>query len=353
MIGRWVTSVLLACALVATAGGVAAQARTGRLETLFYMTNNEDAVTSFRAHAGQIAIVAPQVFSVEGDGVVWGRVDPRVLATAHERGVKVMPLIHNPGFNQETVHALLSDANARRRAIDMMVRLGKEQKFWGWQFDFENIHVSDRDAFTTFYREAAAALHAAGLTISVAVVPTDGKSGATRFHRYMLANWRGSFDMRALAAAGDFLSLMTYAQHSGVATPGPVAGLPWMRRMLEYALAAGVPRGKLSLGLPTYSGYWYPDYDSASGAGVRGAEVAYDRATGLLEANGVTPTWLADQATSMAYWERDGTFEYLFLEDARAFKAKLDLFAAHPGLRGISVWVLGAEDPAVWTFLPQ
>ncbi len=168
----------------------------------------------------------------------------------------------------------------------------------------------------------------------------------------MRANWRGSFDLAALAAAGDFLSLMTYAQHGGVTTPGPVAALPWMERMLAYALEQGVPPEKISLGLPTYSGYWYPDYAEDRGAAVRGAEVHYDRARGLLERHGIEARWLPDLGTSMAFWANAGVFEWLFLEDRRSFAAKLELVGRHPALRGISVWVLGAEDPAVWELLP-
>ena len=51
---------------------------------------------------------------------------------------------------------------------------------------------------------------------------------------------------------------MTYAQHTGGSSPGPVAGYPWMQACLEYLLALGVPPGKISLGLAGYSDWWYP-----------------------------------------------------------------------------------------------
>ena len=82
-------------------------------QSLFYMTGSETAYESFRANVAQIDIVGPQVYSVAEDGVVWGAVDPRVLALARETGTKVMPLIHNPGFNQDMIHALLADSAAR------------------------------------------------------------------------------------------------------------------------------------------------------------------------------------------------------------------------------------------------
>ena len=329
-----------------------AQATAG-FEALFYMTNSEASFRSFRDHADQISIVGPQVFSVKGDGIVWGQVDPRVLELAREHGVKVMPLVHNPGFNQQAVHELLNDPEARARAVAALVDLARRHDFYGWQFDFENIHISDRELLTEFYHEAGTALHGKGFRLSIAVVPTSGKAGSTPFHRYMEANWRGSFDLKALAEIGDFISLMTYAQHGTATPPGPVAGLPWVREMLDYALAQGVPPEKLSLGIPTYSGYWYPTYSESEGAHTTGAEIHYDRAMGLIQRQGAELRWLPEQGCHYAFWENTGTFEYLFLEDYRSFRTKLDLFESYEGLRGISVWVLGAEDSGIWDVLRE
>lgn len=340
------------CGVVLAAVALSATAVTGqtgsRPERLFYMTGSEASFESFRRHIGHIDVIAPQVFSVEGDGVVWGEVDPRVLALARQHDVRVMPLIHNPGFRQETIHALLIDAAARARTVQALVDLASRHGFWGWQFDFENISVVDRDSLTAFYRETAEALRAAGFTLSIAVVPTDGRAGPTAFHRYMEENWRASFDLRALAEIGDFVSYMTYAQHGAVTTPGPVAGLPWMRSVLDHALAAGVPPEKISLGIPSYSAYWAPGVAAEQGARVIGAEIGYDRAMSLIERAGADLRWLTDQGVHFAFWEHGGTFEWLFLEDRRSVAAKLDLFASYKGLRGISVWVLGAEDPGIW-----
>ena len=63
---------------------------------------------------------------------------------------------------------------------------------------------------------------------------------------------------------------------------------------------------------------------------------------------GATTRWDKTQKASTAMWERNGVFEHAWLEDARAFKAKLPLVERY-GLRGYSVWVLGTEDPKVWS----
>ncbi len=51
-----------------------------------------------------------------------------------------------------------------------------------------------------------------------------------------------------------------------------------------------------------------------------------------------------------SFFSNAGTFEWLFLEDARSFRAKIDLVREY-GLRGFSAWVLGREDPEIWPIL--
>lgn len=320
-----------------------------RPELLFYMTGSDASFASFKAHAADITVVAPQVFAVDSLGVVWGHVDPRVLEIAHRQHVRVVPLVVNAGFSQPDIHRLLHDPGAAGRAIHSLVRLAAKHGFDGWQLDFEHIAMSDRDALTAFVRRVAAALHARGRTLSVAVVPWSGEVATSPYAAYMEKNWRGAYDAKALADAADFISLMTYAQHGGSTGPGPVAGLPWMERMLDAALKAGVPRAKLSLGLPSYSGYWHTTWDARAGAHEEGQDVGFERASALLRQGGATTRWLPAIGESLAHWSRSGTWEWMFLEDRRAFAARLDLLQRYPGLRGISVWVLGTEDPGIWT----
>ena len=48
-----------------------------------------------------------------------------------------------------------------------------------------------------------------------------------------------------------------------------------------------------------------------------------------------------------AYYANGGTYEWLFLENARSFEAKLRLMQEKK-LRGFSAWVLGLEDDEIW-----
>jgi spore germination protein YaaH len=321
-------------------------------EALWYSTDAEASVQSFLANAARISVVAPQSFSMDSIGIISGRVDPRVVAKAREAKVKLVPLIVNPGFDQAIFHHVLTTPDARRRAIRNITALCRDNRFDGIQFDFENISVVDRDAFTSFSREVADSLHRINCTLSAAVVPRSSEyPGPTSYHKWIYDNWRGAYDYKALAEFMDFLSVMTYSQHTRRTPPGPVAGYPWMEGTVKYLLSIGVPARKISLGLPAYSQHWYATYDAQGGARSTGTGLSWHAATGVLAKNGAQPVWDPRQKEAYAFWENDGLFEWLFLEDARAFEARLELVRQYR-LRGYSVWVLGQEDPKVWS-LPR
>jgi spore germination protein YaaH len=228
----------------------------------------------------------------------------------------------------------------------------RAHRYWGWQFDIENVHIDDRDLLTRWYGEAARALRAAGCTISIAVVhrPTE-LAGPLSYHRFLFDSWRAAYDLAALARLGDFITIMTYSQHTRRTTPGPQAGLPWMRSVVDYVLKS-VPAEKLSLGIPTQGLHFFTREDNALPERARSwAEtVSWKWGFGLAERYGARLMWDSTQAVTYGSFENGGTFEWLFLEDERSFRAKL-AFAREKKLRGFSVWVLGPEDARIWEAL--
>lgn len=348
-------ALLLAC--LAATGSLSAPAalQAQEIERLFYYTDNENAWESLRANIDAISVIAPGGYSVDEDGIVWGEVDPRVLRLAREKNVPVMPLIVNPGFDQEMLHRLLMNDAARARTIESLVEECRRHGYIGIQFDFENLAMEDRDAFTRFYREAAKALHDAGFKISIAVVHRpDSYPGPTRYHKWLFKNWRAGYDLAALAEAGDFISVMSYSQHTRRTPPGPQAGIPWMEDVIEYFLQF-MPPEKLSLGIPTGSQHWYTsqeDHIQPEFARSYSQQLSYARAQSLIKRHEARVLWDDEQEVHFAYFANGGTFEWIFMEDARSFRAKLDLVERYK-LRGFSVWVLGPEDPGIWDVLDR
>ena len=322
-----------------------------RSENLFYMTDNPESLESFRQHAAQISIVAPQVFFMSKNGVLSGMVDPRVLAIAKANQVKVEPLIVNKGFTADLLHQVVSSPIARKRAIGMMLLIARQYGLDGWQFDMEGLNITDRDSFTSFFEETADSLHAHNLQLSAALVHTvENMGGTTAYLDFLFENWRAGYDLKALGQAGDFISIMTYDQHTRRTTPGPVAGADWVDRILRFLLAEGVPPGKISMGIPSYSDYWYTDYTEEKGGFATGRQIPYKEVQFLLGKFNAQTVWNTKAGCNYAVWDNDGVFEYLYIEDAQSLKPKLDLLQKY-ALRGISVWVLGREDPASWEVL--
>lgn len=323
-----------------------------RLERLFYYVNRQDSYESLVKNIDQITVLGPQVYTVDSLGIVFGELDSRVLALAKAHRVKVMPLVVNEGFNGPALRRLLADTAARSRATRSLVELCQRHGYWGIQFDIENVNIQDRELLTAWYRETANALHRAGRTISIAVVHrTEETAGETGYHRFLQESWRAGYDLAALAQAGEFISLMTYSQNTRRTPPGPVAGLDWMRVNIDYFLKY-VPKEKLSLGIPTYGGHWFTRWDPALPERARSwsESVNWTWGSGLVERHGAAMQWDSVAGVPYAFFPVGGVYEWVYLENARSFRQKMDL-AKSRSLRGFSVWVLGPEDPAIWDVL--
>jgi spore germination protein YaaH len=168
----------------------------------------------------------------------------------------------------------------------------------------------------------------------------------------MMADWRGGYDLKALADAGDFITVMTYSQHTRRTPPGPSAAIPWVQDVVSYFLQFMSPE-KLSLGIPTGGMRWYTSQEdriTPELARSYSEGLTYKWAMHLAERNHAQWRWDDEQKMLSTFYPVSGTFEYIFLEDARGFAAKLELMRRH-NLRGFSVWVLGPEDPKIWDLL--
>jgi spore germination protein YaaH len=331
--------------------------RAQQPKSLFYMTREPRSVRSFLAHADKIDILVPTWYGVDADGLVSGGPNPLVLETAREKHVPVMPIVANGDFAQEEFHKLLKNSVAKQNMIAQLIRDCKENGYVGFQFDFEDVHWTDRDALSDLVRETAEAFHKEGLQLTIATVPNaPGQPGEGGFSAWIYENWRGAYDLKALAQSADLICLMTYDQHTRWTAPGPVAGWGWTTENLEYALKS-VPAQKLSLGIPLYGYHWFAgtpikaedksgDKPNPSADSI-GAEEAMD----LAKDYGGHIEWDPTDRTAWFYIYRADMREWVFFTDAHTFRERYALAKEH-GLQGFCSWVLGAEDPAIWDLLP-
>jgi spore germination protein YaaH len=319
-------------------------------KALFYMTDDPNSVQSFSQHADQIDVIVPAWYWVDGNGLVWGGPNPSVLQTAAEHHVPVMPIVAL--MVQAELHMLFITPAARSAFIASLLSESKKYGYSGFQIDFENVNWTDRDLLSSLVTDTAAALHKEKLQLTIATVPNaPGAAGKSGYSHWLYANWRGGYDLKALAQSVDLICLMTYDQNTRWTEPGPVAGYPWTVENLDYALQF-VPKDKLSMGIPLYGYHWYAGDPGKDGKPNPTAEyIGHQQIDQYQAAYHPQVEWDAADRSAWFYFYRDDTREWVFYTDKRGFEERLKLVRER-GLEGFCSWVLGTEDPEIWPLLP-
>jgi spore germination protein YaaH len=323
---------------------------------LFYLTNNPESIRSFLAHSPQIDLLVPTWYQVDENGLMTGGPNPTVLKRAQDEKLAVMPIVAL--FSKKNFHALASNGDAQTSLIGAMIRECKLHGYTGFQLDFENIDWTDRDLLTQLVKTQAESMHQAGLQLTIATVPNaPGYPGEGGFAKWIYTDWRGAYDIAAIAKYVDLVCLMTYDQHTRWTVPGPVAGWNWTVQNLNYALKV-VPKEKLSLGIPLYGYHWYtgaPTKENESSNEKPNPTAEYigtPNALQLAEAYNGKIEWDTEDHSAYFHFYRDQMREWIFFTDLRTFKDRYELVKQN-GLQGFCSWVLGEEDPAIWTYLPR
>ena len=181
------------------------------------------------------------------------------------------------------------------------------------------------------------------LSIAIVAKTTDDPS---KYEPSFWKNWAGVFDYKTLAENTDFVSVMAYdEQNSG----GPIATIAWQKKVLDYALK-NVPPEKISFGIPTYGGAY------RGKEGKRFTMVDYGFTNKKLtdfnksDKNNMTTGAGVSKIFGNISWvsyNQYGKNYTIWYEDKNSFKTKLDNLQ-NKNLFGISMWVLGDEDPKVW-----
>lgn len=326
-------------------------------ELEFHFAYRPAAFEAFKKNIDRVTIVSPEPFIVDAAGVIYGELEPKLVRLTKEHNVKIMPQVKNMNpakglFERDWVREIVNNRKVKDRVIRSMLEICKRYGLYGIQIDFENVHVDDRDAFTAFCRDAAAALKKEGFKVSIcAVHRAEESAGPNTYTRWMMTEWRGGYDLKALGEIADFIKIMSYGQHTRRTTPGPSQGLPWLEEVLKYFLSS-VPPEKLSLGITMGGSRYYTVADTVlyyQNARSWSAGVSSNEAESLIEQYGGPPLqWDDRQKIWYGYFERGGLFEWLMIDDdVRSLDAKLELVRKYK-VRAINMWVSGGENPGLW-----
>jgi spore germination protein len=271
---------------------------------------------------------------VRADGSVDGTIHSDQVEAAGRMGGRFLLMFTNQNggrFDRDVVHALLRDPASRMRAVAGIRDVLRGHGALGVNVDFENVPPEDRRYLSQFLRELADGLHPEGFLVSVSV--------PAKLREDPLQAWSGAFDYPLIARICDLVFVMAYDQHYATGYAGPVAGIDWVRAVVDYGVTA-IPAEKFILGTPAYGYDWRVGY---RGARAVPAFKALEMASSLGLSIGRHPE---GQVPFFKYKER-GVNRVVYFEDAESLALKIDLVKSI-GLRGIALWRLGYEDPAVW-----
>lgn len=341
-----VLGVVLGTAALAGAGLAALRAAPARhtlvVASLPYW-NLRHGTAAVLAHRGAVTEVSPWIYGLSPAGQPVPQYPPGQaaavtadLARLRAAGLRVVPSLADVTggrWSYPPVARMLHSPRLMARQVAAITALVQRGGYAGIDIDYESLHAADRAAFTAFVARLAAALHARGKVVSVAVFART--SGAAT------APFSAAQDYAAIGRSADQVRVMAYDYHWASSPPGPVAPAGWVRQVLRYARTQ-IPPARIVLGVPLYGYDW---------AGGHGTGLSPLRAWQLARRHHVVPRYdAASQEATFGYTGADGRRHTVWFEDAASSRARFQA-AREAGIAGVFLWMYGYEDTATWAAL--
>ena len=250
------------------------------------------------------------------------------------------PFAETGTFNSGLIQILSENETVQDNLIENLLETVREKGYVGVDVDFEYIRPEDRVGYADFVNRLRETMNENGYRVSVALAPKTSS--------YQKGLLYEAMDYHLLGQSANTVFLMTYEWGYTYGPPLPVAPLPNVRQVLEYALTE-IPKEKIVLGVPNYGYSWPLPYE-------RGVTKA--RLIGNVEANviaaerGVEIQYDERYQSPFFYYEIGGRRYEVWFEDVRSIYAKLQL-AAEKDIRGVGYWNLMRPFRANWLLVNQ
>lgn len=308
--------------------------------------DQKSAFASFKDNYEHFDYVSLFWYGLRPDGsirkYIYAVEDKKIIKFAKSNDIKVFALVANlpdeddgGDWDYKRVDKVISSAASRKKHIADLVALTKRFGVDGINIDYEALKGYQKKNFSIFIKELGESLHANEKLLAVALHPKNREGDLS------YSNGSQAQDWRELAKYADQLRLMTYDEHWNSSKPGPIASVPWLRSILNYAKTL-IPQEKLFVGVPLYGYDW--------GEGQKANGLTYQDVQKLIKVH--KPKVLWDSKSEIHYFKyiASGTTHTVWYEDSASFGAKLDLFDSL-GTTNLSFWRLGGEDQRIWQTL--
>ncbi len=287
-------------------------------------------INSLRRQGSHIDAIADFAFQLQPDGRFKGQVNGLALQEITTRSIAPLILFHNFNgkiFDPLPLRSVLSSASSQQNCIRHMINLLPPDAA-GVHLDFEGVEASYRIPFLTFLESLRASLHERGLLLTIAIPAKHTEWAAP------------GYDFAGIGRFCDSITLMTYDEHYSGGSPGPIASLPWMTKVLDYALRY-IPREKILLGVPVYGYDW-------SGEPTR--ILPMRDIPELIAQTNARILWSDSAVEPYFYYWKERVRHTVWYENELSAKIRFGFVKSY-SLKGVAIWRLGYETNRFWQML--
>jgi spore germination protein YaaH len=294
---------------------------------------------SLIAAGEKLKVISPAWYRLDDQGKFIEIDNPRqdrekleILSLAKEAKIKILPTLGND-LDGNKASYFLNQVNWSEET-DKLVFWAKDSGYQGWDIDWENIPLTDRDLFSQFIGELASAFKKHHLELSVAVHAQTGSP----------LDWPGalSHDYTRLGQAADQVRIMAYDFHFAGSDPGPVTPKKKLEEVIKFSLST-IPAEKIVIGLPSY-GY---DWSEKGGEPLQHAEIIE-----RLQQNNGSWQHVEKELALKGEYQKDNQKHELWFENSQTMTDKIKL-GQEFGINRFCFWSLGGEDSAFWQSNPS
>ena len=302
----------------------------------------EAGLASIKNHQGQFDFVSLFWYYLDDQGQItnyqFADDNPKVVDDLKKSGTKVLVTLTNlpdkqGDWDPKRVGRVLGNPQATTAHIEDILTLLREKYFDGVNIDYENLNSNQRESFSRFIESLADKLHKQGKVLQVSLHPKVGEN------KKEWQNGSQAQDWIRLGKVTDQLVIMAFDQHSPGTNPGPIASVPWVENILNYALTL-IPQDKIFLALPLF-GYDYTDGESVG--------FTLGQIESLIKSTGVKTRTDSHQNPYFSY-KKGEVIHKVWYEDKVSLQKKIDLVNSK-NLGGVSIWHLGNEGEAIYHVL--